>query len=884
MLQVKNVNPNLLTGKPLILDENDMGKFSFEIEGNEDANSVSLVITDSSFTSIKAEISPNTTEWDGKINGENKEDSNLTKKPDKYNGMASLPNNLKLNFNCEIICSLDKSLDYYCGTYELEYILTLPYAVYYTKNISSSGSRYRSVYSKKSFEEKFFNFNHKIPISLVKNETEEFIIKCLNDTSIGIEILNDNSFKLMLTEEVDLSNDLRASSTGAVDFIAQRVPIKDELFLTYESENKEDLKLLDQNEFFSKIMIKENLLEYPKIIRSSSEEIDTSEGNTGLLFYFLEPKFETKSLKIKRQYLWEKKINEPYKTFYGKNNVFSFDVEMTDYLKDIDSFYIDLKVDKEIKLIPQEESGIFLGKALPEGKKEGEFVSFEGFSAYVLDVKPKEKYSITTIGGNLFPQVPVVNFYNTDVPTNLGYQRSIYLSSRFEIETIEIEIPEGISLITINYEVGASEDNVLKVVKKNQSSPLIKYRFLEKPRLFQDKEEKFLTISEKFENYELTFSLDESNKYPMLWYRVKIYNIVNESQKIIVFDTDKVFTSVEKIIVSPILLLPDEKYVFEVQICDTQNTISEIYSAELITFESEKEANFSKQEIDKYLSESFVKIELDKFSILKKGLYPNASLYPAFSLFPEKDISIESKYNTIQLLRENLITKKAIWINKKEWEEENSRFTIYDYGVKANVPYNYWAYVRYEENSGGLSYYQFKGIKLNNEPIIAEWDRWTLITADKDPEDEKVYHVDKVFTFEMNLSSGSMTNGTNITTSKNFTEFPIIQKDKSNFYSGSLTALMGVRKWGSTAEDFEQTPHMLEELRQLSTNYQPKFLKDRSGHLWQVEINGAIQVDNTDNLATIDLKTMTVPWVQIGEADDISLIYTGTEKKEDLYC
>lgn len=871
MLQVKNVNPNLLTGKPLILDENNMGKFSFEIEGNEDANSVSLIITDSSFTSIKenSEISPNA-EWNKEI------DSKLITKPSKYNGMASLPNNLKLNFNCEIICSFDKKLDYYCGTYELEYTLTLPYAVYYTKNSSS----YRSVYSKSSFEEKFFNFNHKIPISLIKNETEEFIIKCLNDTSIKIKILNDNSFKLMLTEEVDLSNDLRASSTGAVDFIAQRIPIKNELFLTYESENKEDLKLLDQNEFFSKIMIKENLLEYPKIIRSSSEEIDTSEGNTGLLFYFLEPKFETKSLKIKRQYLWKKEINKPYKTFYGKNNVFSFDVEMTDYLKDIDSFYIDLNVDKEIKLIPQEESGVYLGKALPEGKKEGEFVSYEGFSAYILDVKPKEKYSITTIGGNLFLQIPVVNFYNTDVPTNLGYQNSIYLSSRFEEETVEIEIPEGIRLITINYEVGASEDSILKVVKKNQSSSLIKYRFLEKPRLSQDKEGNFLTISEKLENYELTFSLDESNKYPMLWYRVKIYNIVNENQKIVVFDTNKVFTSVEEIIISPILLLPDEKYVFEVQICDTQNTISEIYSTELTTFESEEEINFSKQEIDKYLSESFIKIELDKFGIFRKGLYPNASLYPAFSLFPEKDISIESKYNTIQLLRENLITKKAIWINKKEWEEENSRFTIYDYGVKANVPYNYWAYIL----SGNLFHYQFKGIKLNDEPIIAEWDRWTLVTADKDPEDEKVYHVDKVFTFEMNLSSGSMTNGTNITTSKNFTEFPVIQKDKSNFYSGSLTALMGVRKWGSTAEDFEQTPHMLEELRQLSTNYQPKFLKDRGGHLWQVEINGAIQVDNTDNLAAIDLKTMTVPWVQIGEADDISLIYTGTEKKEDLYC
>ena len=363
----------------------------------------------------------------------------------------------------------------------------------------------------------------------------------------------------------------------------------------------------------------------------------------------------------------------------------------------------------------------------------------------------------------------------------------------------------------------------------------------------------------------------------MLSYQVKIYNIMGENRTII-YNTDKVFTSVNQIYISPIHLLPNEKYQYEIQISDTQNMMSTYVSDETLeTSKAEEKINFSEQSIKKYLSESFIKLELNKFGVYQQGIFPSVTLFPGIDIYPKDSVAMPSKYQKLKLLREDLINKQAIWIDEKEWINKEPSYSIYDYGIKANTPYNYWAYA-IDEN-GTLS-----GVKINNEPIIAEWDRWTLVTANKDPENEKVYHVDKVFTFEMNLSSGSMTNGTNITTSKNFTEFPVIQKDKSNFYSGSLTALMGARKWGSTAEDFEQTPQMLEDLRQLSTNYQPKFLKDRSGHLWQVEINGAIQVANTDKLATIDVKTMTVPWVQIGEADDISLIYTGTEKKEDLYC
>lgn len=396
------------------------------------------------------------------------------------------------------------------------------------------------------------------------------------------------------------------------------------------------------------------------------------------------------------------------------------------------------------------------------------------------------------------------------------------------------------------------------------------------------------------------------------WYR---YQVINKNEKeFIVYDSGQIYTSyIGYIPINLNVLLPSENYYVKIFMGDNYGNIFNFSSEEFFTIHHTKELNFLAREFKHFLSESFIKVELFELGIGKR-LYPSHLLFPSKNIHPE-NFNYNSDWTDIKILRQNLSTKKSKWIatikKPENFNPSKDKITIYDYSIKANQAYDYWAYIdEAEVFLGGsedlppieevpedeltpvpLSKEEdlqneniLVGVKINDEPIVAEWDRWTLVTADKDPENEKVYHVDKVFTFEMNLSSGTMTNGTNITMSKNFTEFPVVQKDKSNFYSGSLTALMGVRKWGSTAEDFEQTPHMLEELRQLSTNYQPKFLKDRSGHLWRVEINGAIQVANTDNLATIDLKTMTVPWVQIGEADDISLIYTGTEIKEELYC
>ena len=859
MLQIKNIKPNFLTNTPLVLDENNIGTFSFEIEGNEDANSYDLIFTDLNFdisqdfsaTISSSNYSNNLKEDYPEVDYITPINSDNRPRPD----LPDFPENLKLflTFNYSFtLKNINTDFNVLLGSHKISYSFSIPYKIYCThngtKNSSGEGYQARRILSSQNIEESNNVIEFSDSYYIYNNQNEEFINITGSQTVDLSEVFN-----LYLKNIKDDSKSLAVYS----DYISIKEPID---------------SFLKEYEYFPKFSFSFNNDSFlPLYDDKSTPSLDKGAAE-GVLIYLLSPTLTIDNIVSEKKYV--KEIDKPYKTPFGKNNVFSFDVEVNDYLKKAEKFYINLNANKEI-ILNNGQKGLYAGKDV-DNLKAGDFnAGIPSTRGYSLQVYPKEKYSITTILKSFYYSYPAINFYNSLIANNESYINSIFLSST-EQETIEIEIPENVVLMTIN--CNTKEDSFTITKLEQQSFPLVSYNILSLPTVSNILLSKYFNIKNNYD-YGLSFQYSEENQYSMLWYQVKIFNIYKEKESLIL-NTGQVFTSQNKIIIEPIHLLPDEKYYYEIQVGDIQNMISQVYTNKenpIETLGQEKQINFADKSINKYLSESFVVLDLNKFGI-GSGSYPSQALYPLSTVYPEIEFA-SMGYNNIKILREDISSKQSIWIGEYSYKEN---LKIIDYGVKANIPYNYWGYVKIfdEEINDNLIY----GIKLNDEPIIAEWDRWTLVTADKDPEDEKVYHVDKVFTFEMNLSSGSMTNGTNITISKNFTEFPVIQKDKSNFYSGSLTALIGVRKWGSTAEDFEQTPQMLEDLRQLSTNYQSKFLKDRSGHLWQVEINGAIQVANTDNLATIDLKTMTVPWVQIGEADNISLIYTGTEKKEDLYC
>lgn len=155
---------------------------------------------------------------------------------------------------------------------------------------------------------------------------------------------------------------------------------------------------------------------------------------------------------------------------------------------------------------------------------------------------------------------------------------------------------------------------------------------------------------------------------------------------------------------------------------------------------------------------------------------------------------------------------------------------------------------------------------FENLPI----DKWRLILT-KEKKSDIIYSIDKVYDFYYNLISGSIGNNAETTINTNFTNMPSVQKGFSNYWSGSLSALMGVcDKQGEFAQTIEQEK-ALEQL--ILDQDHDKFLLDREGNIWQVEISAPLTIANQDGLIQIDklidLKTITINWVQVGSPTQI---------------
>ena len=773
MLQLKNIKPNVLTNNNLQFNKDGKGIFSFEIEGNEDIDVCALVFKNLSLNPIIENSLTSNHSSDG-IN-----DGGVYDYPDT-NEMGDLPDKISMDFSFKCDFIFQDNIKNYFGNYLIDFTLNLPYTYYPTFNASEN---YRSigVFCNRDKEvltiERNFVFNEK---GVLIFSEEGVSYESLSGSNLSATLLKKEEEKgftlksnvLTLTILDNIKEEI-GSDKYVRNFVhGDKYKINDAIKL--KNIDSEDVEVLPGNTFFAKITLVENQSSFlsvgeeeKNINESLSHLHNLSNNKEGLLLYSLKPNIVINS--FEHYQTWKQEIDKPYKTFSGKPNIFSFEIDEDDInLKNNSPFYITLE-NKNKKISPELLKGFVRGATIPSGyyedfkdTKPGDILEVP-LNRYTLPIPvlPGDKIKITS--KVIDTNIPLINFYSSLEIISDNYIKSIYAKD-LEENTVIINVPYEIDY---SYIVVNSRSNYLPTIffpfSVRQRSLLINYENFEKPKI----KNLSLNLINEYD-YSLSFDWDtEKNVYPMLWYQIKLYNI-NENNKIIIYDTNRIFTSVNQISIKPIHLLPNEKYQYEIQISNTQNIISTYISDEILeTSKAEEVINFSEQSIKKYLSESFIKLELNKFGIYQQGIYPGITLFPEINIYPKDNTVIPSKYQKLKLLREDLVNKQAIWIDEKEWTNKEPSYSIYDYGIKANTPYNYWAYT-IDEN-GILS-----GVKINNEPISAEWDRWTLVTADKDPENEKVYHVDKVFTFEMNLSSGSMTNGTNITTSKNFTEFPIV--------------------------------------------------------------------------------------------------------------
>lgn len=210
----------------------------------------------------------------------------------------------------------------------------------------------------------------------------------------------------------------------------------------------------------------------------------------------------------------------------------------------------------------------------------------------------------------------------------------------------------------------------------------------------------------------------------------------------------------------------------------------------------------------------------------------------------------------------NLYTEYVGTIKEKKGKEEAKRYII-DYMVKNNTDYTYYLYPASTHSENGV----LLSPSITSD-VKTDWGYWSLMVVDESDEDN-VFYLNKMFKFELNIATDSMSNNAVVSVLQNFTKYPTIQYGTANYWSGGLSALCGYMSCASGG--YIQTPNMIEELKKLTSDTRRKFLKDVEGNIWEVKITASINITE-EYSATQSVKSVKIPWTEVGETSGISII------------
>ena len=195
---------------------------------------------------------------------------------------------------------------------------------------------------------------------------------------------------------------------------------------------------------------------------------------------------------------------------------------------------------------------------------------------------------------------------------------------------------------------------------------------------------------------------------------------------------------------------------------------------------------------------------------------------------------------------------------------------LYDYAARNNTEYTYRAYFGVAAQDGYM-------LESNTIRMRYYWN-WAIIETEARTQyypyldathryRNTMYHAVRTHQFQGNVVSGSLSNENKPYVADNFTPYPTVQKSSRTGLTGTLKAWVGRTLNGVFTDSVAE----VERLLALSTRETVKFLKDRKGNLWRIEISGAIQQTMQDEYAEQPVE-IQIPWVEVGDAKEAQIV------------
>lgn len=282
---------------------------------------------------------------------------------------------------------------------------------------------------------------------------------------------------------------------------------------------------------------------------------------------------------------------------------------------------------------------------------------------------------------------------------------------------------------------------------------------------------------------------------------------------------------------------------------------------------------FGKQTVDYLIQLSSAATEEEQSAANDKNFIPD------FNTFPGK-INIMAPYtgNVISSVISGLTEPLTGWqiykgrpndsFIKKVADVGKDILSITDFLVANQTPYIYYIIPVTDKQLG---------IVLESDEVKTNWWNWSLMSI-KNISDN-VYAPEEIWTFDSNLSSGTISHNVDKTMYKNFTKYPKFSIGESDYISGTVSCL--ISNVDCKTGKYEDTVDMISAWREFCVSDKDMILKDRKGNMYKVVIT-----DNSVDFADESIEqmtTITFTYVECGSIEDVT-VYKEKNSKEMFYA